>query len=50
MIEIENYYVAINNSTDETDYEICEAIANNSGSCPMLGDCPLKIRYYFKKR
>ena len=54
MISIENYYVAINNSTYETDCEICEAKADNSGSCPLAGRwpfvCPLKLGYYFKKR
>lgn len=50
MIAIENYYVAINNSTDVTDCGICEAKANCSELCTLLVGCPLRLGYYFKKR
>lgn len=50
MENFSNYYVALNNSTYETDCELCEAKTDNGGSCPLPGDCPLKIGYYFKKR
>lgn len=45
-----DYYVAPNSYKSVTDCELCHAKSDNNGHCPITGDCPLKIGYYFKKR
>lgn len=49
MFTFADYYVVPNSYKSVSDCGLCQA-KEDYGRCPVTGDCPLKIGYYFKKR